>query len=151
MIQYRFKPPAPDWNVLPIDDFINCLVSGGMTVSNFRRTWIITDKTQLLRHASPGERKILDMMNLPAYSESRRGPCCDRQALETMYTMSKCKNAVPTFGSSFGSCITRVAGISRIYRVCRYGNRHVLPGNEGEPIDVNTKSRYCHRMAYFDS
>ena len=151
MIQYRFKLPAPNWDTLPIDDFINCAVSGGMTISNFRRTWIITDdKTQLLRHASPGARKIMDMMNLPSYSESCRGPCGDRQALETMYTMSKCKNAVLTFGSSFGACITSVAGISRIYRVGRYGDCHVLPGN-GEPIDVNTRSRYGQTMTYYYS
>ncbi len=79
-------------------------------------------------------------MNLPAYSESCRGPCGDRQALETMHTMSKCKNAVLTFGSSFGSCITSVAGISRIYRVGRCGDCHVRPGNDGEPMDVNTKN-----------
>ncbi len=127
MIRYRYKLAAPDWNALPIDDFIHCAVSRGMTVSNFRRTWIITDdKTQLLRHASPWARKILDRMNLLAYSESCCGPCGDRQALETMYTMSKCKNAVLTFGSSFGTCITSIAGISRIYRVGRYGDCHLL-------------------------
>jgi len=149
VIQYRFKLPAPAWNAQPIDDFFKCAATGGMTVSNFRRTWIITDdKPQLLQHASPEARRIMSMMNLPAYDESCRGPCGDRQALETMYTMRKCKNAVLTFGSSFGSCITSLAGISRIYRVGRYGDCHVLPGN-GEPIDVNTNSRYGDTLTHF--
>jgi hypothetical protein len=151
MIQYRFKLPAPAWNVQPIDDFLKCAIMGGMTVSNFRRTWIVTDdKSQLLQHASPEARRMMSLMNLPAYNESCRGPCGDRQALETMHTMRKCKNAVLTFGSSFGSCITSLAGITRIYRVGRYGDCHVLPGN-GEPIDVNTKSRHGHTLTYFYS
>jgi hypothetical protein len=151
MIQYRFKLPAPAWNVQPIDYFLKCAATGGMTVSNFRRTWIITDdKLQLLQHASPESRRILSLMNLPAYDESCRGPCGDRQALETMYTMRKCKNAVLTFGSSFGSCITSLAGISHIYRVGRYGDCHVLPSN-GEPIDVNTRSRHGDTLTHFYS
>jgi hypothetical protein len=147
LIQYRVKRPSPKWVLRPIDDFIDCAISKGMRFSDYRKTWVITDdQNALISHASPQSRRILSMMNLPQEQESCRGPCGDRKAMETMYRLTQCKNAVLSLGSSFGSCITSVAKIQPVYRVGRYGDCHALPSNE--PFDMNTVSRYGNTATF---
>jgi hypothetical protein len=120
-----------------------------MTAGDYRQTWIITDdKNKLLEHASPWASRIVSMMNMPDHgNESCRGPCGDRHAMETMYKMAKCKNAVLTFGSSFGSCITSLAGIQRVYRVGRYNDCHLM--RTAEPTDVNTHIKLGREIDFF--
>jgi hypothetical protein len=141
VIQYRVKLPEPKWRRSSIDRFLECAIARGMAPSDYRTTWIITDdKKKLLEQASPESKKILSLMHLPEEDEGCRGPCGDRKAVELIYRLSRCKHAVLTFGSSFGTCTTSIAGIQNIHRVGRFGDCHALP--VGEPFDVNTISRY---------
>jgi hypothetical protein len=149
LIQYRVKLATPKWRVHPIDRFIECAVSNGMTFRDYKTTWIVTDdEDHLLENASPLSRRILTQMHLPSEKLGCRGPCGDRQAVEAMYKMSGCKRAVLTFGSSFGSCITGLAGMQphNQFRVGRYGECHRLPSDE--PYDMNTVSRYGNTATY---
>ena len=150
VIQYRVKRPRPKWLLIPIDNFINCAKSKGMTPQDYKKTWIVTDDVNaLLEHASPQSRHILSSMNLPLQNESCRGPCGDRVAVETMYKLSQCKRAVLTFGSSFGSCITSLAGIRPVYRVGRLGECDEFPSDE--PYDMNTVSKFGNTATYISS
>jgi hypothetical protein len=147
IIQYRVKRPRPKWLLRPIDDFLECAISKGMTAKEYNKTWIVTDDVEtMLMHASPQSKTIISQMNLPSEKESCRGPCGDRHAMETMYKLSQCKNAVLTFGSSYGSCITSLAMIQPVYRVGRLGDCHGLPSSE--PFDMNTVSKYGNSATY---
>ena len=95
--------------------------------------------------ATPEAASILSAMNLPR--PSCRGPCGDRHALETMYKLSNCKNAILTLGSSFGSCISSLAEANRQFRVSEYGECLVSPPTDG-PIDANTYSRKGNIKTY---
>lgn len=150
MIHYRYKLPAPTWYTPPIDEFLKCAITRGMEPKDYERTWIVTDdREKMMEHASPWALGIISTMNMPSEKESCRGPCGDRQAIEIMYKMAKCKHAVLSFGSSFGSCITSLAGINTIHRVGRYGDCHTRQYTE--PIDVNTRNKFGTMMTYFYS
>jgi hypothetical protein len=147
LIQYRTQLGHPKWILNPIDQFIDCAISRGMTYKDYKTTWIVTDSVDsLLEHASPLSKRIVSHMNLPEERKSCRGPCGDRQTMESMYRLSQCKHAVLTFGSSFGSCITSLATTPDIYRVGRYGDCHRLPTDQ--PYDMNTVSRLGNTATY---
>ena len=147
MIQYRTKLQTSKWKLRPIDDFISCAISRGMQNTDYQKTWIITDDAdKLLMDASPQSKHILRMMNIPQEKEPCRGQCGGRGVMELMYSLSQCKNAVLTLGSSFGACITSLAGIQPTYRVGRYGDCHEMPSNE--PYDTNTVSRYGNTATF---
>lgn len=136
MIQYRTIWPPPR-HTAPIETFLSCAHSKGLTPADYSTTWIVADDpSALLAHATPAAAQILAAMHLPG--PSCRGPCGDRQAMETMYRLSRCRNAVLTLGSSFGSCISSLAGAGRQFRVSEFGE--CIPFMDG-PIDANTFSR----------
>jgi hypothetical protein len=138
MIQYRTIWPPPHYTA-PIESFLSCARDHGLTPADYSTTWIVADDpAALVAHATPETATILSAMNLPG--PSCRGPCGDRQALETMYRLSRCRNAVLTLGSSYGSCISSLAGASRQFRVSGYGECLVFPPTDG-PIDANSYSR----------
>ena len=151
MIQIRVDlPPGPWLHAAPTDDFFRCAFAGGMTHLDYKTTWIVTDnKRRLLQRSSPKAKQMLSMMNLPTEEKTCRGPCGDRRTMETIYKLSHCKRAVLTFGSSFGSCITSLAGVSQVFRVGRYGDCHALPS--AEPYDMNTFSRYGNVATFLAS
>ena len=150
MIQIRVDLPGPWFHVPPTDDFFRCAFAGGMTFLDYKTTWIVTDnKKRLLERSSPKAKRMLSMMNLPTREKTCRGTCGDRRTMETIYKLSQCKRAVLTFGSSFGSCITSLAGVSQVFRVGRYGDCHALPS--AEPYDMNTFSRYGNAATFLAS
>jgi hypothetical protein len=145
MIQYRTIWPPPR-NTAPIESFLSCARNHGLTHEDYNTTWIVADDpVALMTHATPEAASILSAMNLPR--PSCRGPCGDRHALETMYKLSNCKNAILTLGSSFGSCISSLAEANRQFRVSEYGECLVSPPTDG-PIDANTYSRKGNIKTY---
>jgi hypothetical protein len=145
MIQYRTIWPPPRYTA-PIEAFLSCAMDQGLTPADYNTTWIVADDpAALMAHATPEATGIISTMNLPG--PSCRGPCGDRQALETMYRLSRCRNAVLTLGSSFGSCISSLAGAKRQFRVSGYGECLVFPTTDG-PIDANTYSRKGNLKSY---
>jgi hypothetical protein len=139
MIQYRTVWPPPRYTA-PIDAFLACAERNGMTRADFGSTWIVTDDPAgMRRQASLKALRILEAMNVPSVGTCR-GPCGDRQAMETMYRMSQCRNAVLTLGSSFGACISSLAGIRRQFRVSHYGECIPFAAENG-PLDANSYSR----------
>ena len=147
MIQYRTIWPPPRYTA-PIESFLACAVEKGMTPEDYHTTWIVADDpAAMIAHASPAARRVLSTMNLPADNVTCRGPCGDRQAMETMYRLSRCRNAVLTLGSSFGSCISSLAGAPRQYRVSHYGECLPMSAAEG-PVDINTYSRNGNIATY---
>ncbi len=144
MIQYRTIWTPPRYTA-PIQSFLDCARARGMTPDDYRTTYIVTDDiTALLQGASPEGLRVLTAMNLPEERATCRGPCGDRHAMETMYRLSHCRNAVLTFGSSFGSCIANLAATPRQFRVSHYGD--CLP-TDG-PVDINTYSRHGNIATY---
>ena len=139
MIQYRTVWPPPRYTA-PIDVFLACAEKNGMTPADYGNTWIVTDNpSAMLQQASPKAARILEAMNVPKEGTCR-GPCGDRQAMETMYRLSRCRNAVLTLGSSFGGCIASLAGITRQFRVSHYGECIPFVADDG-PLDANSYSR----------
>lgn len=139
MIQYRTVWPPPRYTA-PIDVFLACAEKHGMTRADYGSTWIVTDNpAAMVQQASPRAARILEAMNVPEEGTCR-GPCGDRQAMETMYRLSRCRNAVLTLGSSFGACISSLAGIRRQFRVSHYGECIPFPTDDG-PLDANSYSR----------
>ena len=149
LIQYRVKLATSKWRIHPVDRFLECAISNGMTRQDYNTTWVVTDDVDyMLENASPMSRLALSHMHLPTEKIGCRGPCGDHHAVETMYSLSRCKRAILTFGSSFGSCITSLAGMQgrHQYRVGRFGDCHRLPSDE--PYDMNTLSRYGNTATY---
>jgi hypothetical protein len=150
LIQYRSRLSTTRWRKHPIDRFIECAMAKGMSHREFRSTWIVTDdKDALIESASPQSKRLMSIMNLPADEERCEGQCGNRYAMETMYRLTQCKHAVLSFGSSFGSCITSLAGIKDIYRVGRFGECHEMPSDE--PTDMNTVSRYGNTATFMST
>lgn len=150
LIQVRLNLLAPWFDTAPIDTFLECATANGMTPRDYRTAWIVTDnKRKLWERASPQALRVLSLMNVPSEETSCRGACGDRRAMEIMYELSQCKRAVLSFSSSFGSCITSLAGITRVYRVGRYGDCHAL--GLREPYDMNTFSRHGNAASYLAS
>jgi hypothetical protein len=146
LIQYRTIWLPPRYTA-PIDSFLACARAKGMTPDDYRTTWIIADEPgALLQGASPEAARVLAAMNLPKERATCRGPCGDRHAMETMYRLSRCRNAVLTLGSSFGSCIANLAAAPRQFRVSHYGEC-LAPATEG-PVDTNTYSRHGNIATY---
>ena len=138
IIQYRTIWPPPR-HTAPIESFLSCARDHGLTPTDYHTTWIVADDPiSLMAHATPEATRILSAMNPPR--PSCRGPCGDREALETMYRLSRCRNAVLTLGSSFGSCISSLAGASRQFRVSEHGECLAFPHTDG-PIDASSYSR----------
>ena len=134
LIQYRKIWPPP-YATAPFESFLRCAFSHGMTESDYNTTWVVTDDpVSLFADASADTKAVLSRMNHPSQSQTCRGPCGDRQAMETMYRMSQCHSAVLTQSSSFGSCITSLAQVSKKLIVGRYGD--CLLGNP-QPFDAN--------------
>ena len=146
LIQYRTIWPPPR-RTAPIEAFLACAHAGGLTPAEYRTTWIVADDpAALMAHATPEAARVLSAMHLPQ-AASCRGPCGDRQAMETMYRLSRCKHAVLTLGSSFGTCIASLAGIDRQFRVSEFGECLRVPTADG-PLNANTYSRHGNLGTY---
>lgn len=147
MIQYRTIWPPPRYTA-PIKSFLDCAHAKGMTPEDYSTTWIVANDPAalLLSGVDPQTLNVLRAMNLPKEKTTCRGPCGDRHAMETMYSLSRCSNAVLTFGSSFGSCIANLAAAPRQFRVSHYGD--CLEAVTGDPIDVNTYSLHGNIATY---
>ncbi len=140
MIQYRNIWTPPRYTA-SIDSFLSCAHARGMTMDDYNTTWIVSDDHRaLLNGASAESLRIISSMNFADNHKTCRGPCGDRRSMETMYRMSHCRNAVLTFGSSFGLCISNLASIQRQFRVGHYGEC-ITPVTK-DPVDANTHSRY---------
>ena len=139
LIQYRQIWPPP-YATAPFESFLRCAFAHGMTEADYNTTWVMTDDpVSMFAEASPATKAVLSRMNHPSQSHTCRGPCGDRQAMETMYRMSQCRSAVLTQSSSFGSCITSLAQVSKKLMVGRYGD--CLLGNP-QPTDANHRGSY---------
>lgn len=146
MIQYRVIWPPPRYTA-PIETFLACAREKGMTPADYRTTWIVTDDpAAMLEQASPEAARALAAMNIPR-ERTCRGPCGDRQAMETMHRLSRCRNALLTLGSSFGSCIASLANAPRQFRVSHFGECLPLDVSDG-PLDINTYSRHGNLATY---
>ena len=147
LIQYRTIWPPPR-RTAPIEAFLACAHAGGLTPADYRTTWLVTDDpAAMMAHATPDAARRLSAMRRPEAS-SCRGPCGDRQAMETMYRLSRCRRAVLTLGSSFGSCIASLAGIDRQFRVSEFGECIPVSTTADGPINANTYSRSGNLGAY---
>ena len=146
MIQFRTIWPPPRYTA-PIESFLACAHSKGMTPDDYNTTGIVADDpATLFQGASPEAARVLAAMNLPKERATCRGPCGDRHAMETMYSLSRCHSAVLTFGSSFGACIANLAAAPRQFRVSHFGD--CLPGATDGLVDVNTYSRHGNIATY---
>jgi len=146
MIQFRTIWTPPRYTA-PIKSFLECAHAKGMTPDDYSTTWIVADDPRaLLRGVDRNTFRVLNAMNLPQENKTCRGPCGDRHAMETMYSLSRCSNAVLTFGSSFGSCIANLAAAPRQFRVSHYGD--CLDAVTEDPIDINTHSRRGNIATY---
>lgn len=146
MIQYRVVWTPPRLTA-PIETFLACAKNKGMTPADYSTTWIVTDDpAAMLEQASPEAARVLTAMNMPK-ERTCRGPCGDRQAMETMHRLSRCRNAVLTLGSSFGSCIASLAKTPRQFRVSQFGDCLPLDVSDG-PLDINSYSRHGNIATY---
>jgi alpha 1,2-mannosyltransferase len=110
MIQYRTV-----WErvTAPLNQFEQCAVAHGMSVDD--KAFLVTDSGS----AIPTHTNIEKLKK-----GCRTGLECDRDMINTMHSMSKCKHAVLTHTSTFGACIAGLGQIQDTYYVKPDGSCH---------------------------
>lgn len=98
LIQYR---TVWDRKTAPLQNFIDCASNNGFEKNN-QKMILSTDK----RNVEFDGNLIIGC---------RQGQLCDKNTIQSMYHLATCKNAVLTFTSTFGQCITGLGQLSNVY------------------------------------
>jgi len=126
---------APPYSAGPFDNHIKCAAQFGLAEKDYATSWVISDNpAAIMATSSEPVRKILTQMNLPKHKITCRGKCGDEQAMQTVYSLSGCRHAVVSLGSSFGSCIAGLAHVDAWIRVghdgyCKLARHGVVDAN----------------------
>ena len=120
MIQYR---TVWDRATAPLSQFEQCAVNHGMSSED--TAFLVTDSGS----ATPTYAHIEKLK-----TGCRTGLECDRDMINTMHSMSKCKHAVLTDTSTFGACIAGLGQIQDTYYVKADGGCHKK--DTVDPIDA---------------
>ena len=139
LIHYRTQWPPP-YHTAPFNYFIKCANQSGLLPQDYSTTYIISDNPMLVwETSSESTQDIIKKMNMPRSRVTSRGKHGDKKAMQQMYELSNCQNAILSMGSSYGACIAGLANIKNWHKVAYDGS--CMKVTHGL-VDANCNAKY---------